>query len=248
MYPILFSVGSHPVYSYGVCILIGAVVLFAVVFAQARRAGRLRSEIMPIVFGSLVGSFVGARLSQILLEPEKAEILLNFYSLIQPGVPGNVVGLMIGGFLGGLAVQRSLELPSLGNHYALALAAAHVVWRVGCTLAGCCYGKPTELPWAVYEDGAYRHPTMVYEGLFNLAMLAVLWRLRGRLTRENQLLYLYFAAYAFFRFWLEFIRVYPVVALGLTGAQFLCLASLAGLGIYWWKRSSLLSPANQHTT
>jgi phosphatidylglycerol:prolipoprotein diacylglycerol transferase len=244
MYPILFSVGSTLVYSYGVCILLGTVVLFAVVFAQARRAGRPRGEVVPIMLGSLVGSFVGARLSQALLEPEKAETLLNFYGLMQPGVPGNVVGLMIGGFLGGLAVQRSLELPSLGNYYALALAAAQAVWRVGCTLAGCCYGTPTDLPWAIYEEGAYRHPTMVYEGLFNLAILAILWRLRGRLACDNELLYFYFAAYALFRFWLEFIRVYPQVALGLTGAQFLCLASLAGLGIYWWKRG-LLPLANE---
>ncbi len=69
-------------------------------------------------------------------------------------------------------------------------------------------------------------------------MLAVLWRLRGRLTRDNELLYLYFGAYALFRFWLEFIRVYPQVALGLTGAQFLCLAGLGQSGIYWWRRGS----------
>ncbi len=79
MYPILFSVGSTPVYSYGVCILIGTVALFALVYAQARRAGRPRGEVVPILLGSLVGSFVGARLSQALLEPEKAEALLNFY-------------------------------------------------------------------------------------------------------------------------------------------------------------------------
>jgi prolipoprotein diacylglyceryltransferase len=74
------------------------------------------------------------------------------------------------------------------------------------------------LPWAIYEEGAYRHPTMVYE-----------------------LLYLYFASYALFRFWLEFIRVYPVVALGLTGAQYLCLGILAGLGVYLLKRGSAVS-------
>jgi phosphatidylglycerol:prolipoprotein diacylglycerol transferase len=198
-----------------------------------------------MALGTLVGAFVGARLTHLLVEPDRAAELLNFYGLMQPGTPGNIIGLMIGGFLGGLAVRRSLDLPSLGNYYALALAAASAVWRVGCTLAGCCYGKPTDLPWAIYEDGAYRHPTMVYEGLFNLAMLAILWRLRGRLTRDNELLYLYFAAYAFFRFWLEFIRVYPVVALGLTGAQFLCMRILTGLGVYLLKRGSTVLPSGR---
>ena len=57
---------------------------------------------------------------------------------------------------------------------------------------------------------------MIYEGLFNLVMFFVL-RLRDRITRENALLHLYLASYAFFRFWLEFIRLYPPVAFGLTG-------------------------------
>jgi phosphatidylglycerol---prolipoprotein diacylglyceryl transferase len=236
MYPILFSVGPYPVYSYGVCVLLGALTLFGVAFAQARRAGRRQEHVVTMAMGTLVGAAVGARLTHLLVEPDRAATLLDFYRLAQPGVPGNIIGMMIGGFLGGLAVRRSLDLPSLGNYYALALAAASVVWRIGCTLAGCCYGKPTDLPWAIYEDGAYRHPTMVYEGLFNLAMLAILWRLRGRLTRENELLYLYFASYALFRFWLEFIRVYPVVVLGLTGAQYLCLGILAWLGVYLLRR------------
>lgn len=236
MYPIAFRIGSYPVYSYGICVLLGALTLFGLALAQARRAGRRQEQIVPVVLGTLVGAFVGARLTHLLVEPDRAAELLDFYGLLQPGTPGNIIGLMLGGFAGGLAVRRSLELPSVGNYYAPALAAASVVWRVGCTLAGCCYGKPTDLPWAIYEDGAYRHPTMAYEGLFNLAMLAILWRLRGRASRDNELLYLYFGAYALFRFWLEFIRIYPRVAFGLTGAQLLCLGILGWLGVYLLKR------------
>lgn len=232
MYPILFSVGDVPIYSYGVFILLGTIVLFAIVYVLARGNGHTREQIMPIMIGSFVGAFVVARLSQAFLEPDQAERYLDFYGLLRPAIPGNVVGLMIGGYLGGLMMQRSLRLPSIGNYYALALACGHAIWRVGCTLAGCCYGKPTNLPWAIYEDDAYRHPTMIYDGLFNLAMIAVLWRLRNRITRADELLFCYFGAYAFFRFWLEYIRVYPVVALGLTGAQWLCLASLVVLGGY----------------
>ncbi len=55
------------------------------------------------------------------------------------------------------------------------------------------------------------------------------------MTRENALLYLYLAAYAFFRFWLEFMADYPPIAFGLTGVQLLCLAILAGQGIALWR-------------
>ena len=122
-----------------------------------------------------------ARLTHLLVEPDRAAKLLNFYGLLQPGTPGNIIGLMLGGFAGGLAMRRSLELPSAGNFYAPALAAASVIWRVGCTLASCCYGKPTDMPWAIYEDGAYRHPTMVYEGLFNLMVDVRRYITRSRL-------------------------------------------------------------------
>lgn len=242
MFPIAFSVGPYPVYSYGLCALLGALVLFGLAAAQAQRAGRTRDHVLTVALGALVGAFVGARLTQMLVEPARFDELLNFYGLFQPRTPGNILGLMLGGFLGGWVVRRSLGLPSFGNAYAPALAAASVCWRCGCTCAGCCYGTPTSLPWAVNLEGAYRHPTMIYEGLFNLAMLALLWRLRRRAWRDNELLYLYFACYAAFRFPLEFIRVYPPVWLGLTGIQILCLAVLAWLGIYWLRRLAPAAP------
>ena len=241
MYPIAFHIGSYPVYSYGICVLLGALVLFGVALTQARNAGRKHDHVVPVMLGTLVGAFVGARLTHLLVEPDRAAQLLDFYSLLQPGTPGNIVGLMLGGFLGGLAVRRSLDLPSLGNYYAPGLAAAGVCWRCGCTCAGCCYGKPTSLPWAIHLSGADRHPTMIYEGLFNLVMLAILWQLRHRIVRDNELLYIYFATYAFFRFWLEFLRVYPPIMFGLTGIQYLCLGILIWLGIYFLRRSPTTS-------
>jgi prolipoprotein diacylglyceryltransferase len=75
---------------------------------------------------------------------------------------------------------------------------------------------------------------MIYDGLFNLAMVAVLVRLRPRVTRDNQLLHLYFAAYAVFRFWLEYIRVYPPIAVGLTGVQWLCIAIVVWQAVRLW--------------
>jgi phosphatidylglycerol:prolipoprotein diacylglycerol transferase len=236
VHPILFYIGSHPVFSYGVFITLGLIALYAIALASARRAGQEWEHLLPMAAGVLVGGIVGARLSHIILEPDRLIELLDFYSLFRPGTPGNIIGLMIGGYLGGMVVRESLELPSQGNFYAPALAAASVLWRVGCTLGGCCYGTETELPWAVHLAGADRHPTMIYEGLFNLAFFFILWRLRRRFTGDNELLYFYFAGYACFRFWLEFIRLYPPVAFNLTGAQYICLGILVWQGVYWWRR------------
>jgi hypothetical protein len=75
-----------------------------------------------MAMGVVVGGVFGARLSHLIVEPDKFTELADFYSLFRPGTPGNVVGLMVGGYLGGLVVRRSLGLPSLGNYFAPALA------------------------------------------------------------------------------------------------------------------------------
>ena len=241
IYPIAFYLGARPIYSYGLFALLGTLVLFGMGSLLARRAGQVREQALPVLFGVLVGAFVVARLTQMLAEPARIDELINFYGLLQPRTPGNILGIMLGGFLGGVGVQRLLGLPSFANQYAPPLAAASVCWRCGCTCAGCCYGTPTSLPWAVHLDGANCHPTMIYEGLFNLLMFALLWRLRRRAWRDGELLYLYFGCYAVFRFSLEYIRTYPVVAFGLTGIQYMCLTIITWLGGYLLRRA--LRPA-----
>lgn len=237
MHPILFYISSIPVFSYGVFILIGMIALFSIALRLGRRANLPWEELLPVALGVGIGGIVGSQLSHMLVEPDKWVELLNFYSLFRPGTSGNIIGLMIGGYLGGTAVRLSLELSSTGLFYAPAIAAASVIWRIGCTMAGCCYGKETESTWSIFVENANRYPTMIYEGLFNLIMLLVLWRLYHHFKQDDTLLFLYFASYAFFRFWLEFIRVYPPVAFGLTGIQYLCLGILAGLGIWLWKQN-----------
>lgn len=179
------------------------------------------------------------------VEPSRISEFSNFYSILRPGTPGNILGLLIGGYLGGLAIRFSLDLPSTANFYAPALAAASVIWRIGCTLAGCCHGTETELPWAITLEGVRRHPTMIYEGVFNLILLVILCWLFPKNQRGSALLMLYLACYVIFRFWLEFIRLYPPLALGLTGIQYLCLLTLLGVGFGYWREKYRILPTRK---
>lgn len=77
----------------------------------------------------------------------------------------------------------------------------HAVGRVGCFLAGCCYGRETDVPWAVHLHGLDRHPVQLYEAL-SLAALA--WIL-GRVER-TKLLPAYLLAYGALRWYLEWFR------------------------------------------
>jgi phosphatidylglycerol:prolipoprotein diacylglycerol transferase len=234
MRPVLFYLGPLPIWSYGTFIALGTVTLFAVALLPARKDGRRWDQLLPMALGIGVGGVFGARLSHLLVEPNLAASLADFYSLFLPGTPGNVVGLVVGGYLGGLVVRYRLGLPSLGNYFAPALAAASVLWRIGCLLAGACHGRTTDLPAVIRSESPLLNLPPIFDGLFNLVLFVLLWRLRPRVTRDNALMNLYLAAYAFFRFWLEFISDYPPIAFGLTGVQLVCVTVLIGLGI--WRR------------
>ena len=250
MCPVLFYIGPVAVWSYGTFIVLGMITLFGMALISARQDGRSWEQFLPVAMGVMVGGVFGARLSHLIVEPDKFAQLIDFYSLFGPSTPGNVVGLMVGGYLGGLAVRNSLSLPSLGNYFAPALAAAGVLWRIGCVLAGACHGRMTTLPDVITHGSLSDNLPPVYDGMFNLVLFLALWRLRRRLTRDDALLYLYFAAYAFFRFWLEFISDYPPILFGLTGVQLLCLAILIWQGIALWRvrtRHESASPAQGGT-
>jgi phosphatidylglycerol:prolipoprotein diacylglycerol transferase len=84
-------------------------------------------------------------------------------------------------------------------------------------MAGCCYGRPTELPWGVTFThpeslgplGVKVHPTQLYESLLVLGVLAVLYHLRTRKRFDGQLLGTYFLLAGLARFVVEFFRGDP---------------------------------------
>ena len=106
-----------------------------------------------------------------------------------------------------------------------ALAVGHLFGRIGCFLVGDDYGRPSDLPWAVaFPRGVPPttdrvHPTQLYEAIFLavLAWLLIRWRRTGTPDRIVFGRYLILAGTA--RFLIEFVRINPAVALGLTVAQ-----------------------------
>jgi len=238
MRPILFQAGGVTLYAYGFFFLLSNLAWMGLSIHEARRQKRAWDEILPIAAGVFVGCYIGARLSQALIEPQRAAELLDFYQVFNPLQGGrNLVGFFAGGVLLGLLVQRGLEIePDMFDAFAPGAPLGIAILRVGCLLGGCCYGKPTNLPWAITLHGAARHPTQVYDGLANLLLLGLIWRLRERLPRRGDLFALYVLGYALARFWIEFARVNPPFWLGLTMPQVACMLTVVGLGLYFTLR------------
>ncbi len=243
MRPILFHIGSVPIYSHGFFLLFGLLVGLGLLVYEARRRRWPKEEVVPITLAAFVGGMIGARLSILFLNGlETAPIVLNFYALFDPRIgPGSILGGVAGAYIGGYIASRAIGKAGCAcDAFAPAMALAIAVGRIGCFLvAEDGLGKPTTLPWGVPVPGCdyLVHPTPLYDAAFNLLWFGVLMLLRNHRSMQNgNLLKFGLAGYAVFRFGVEFVRNNRVLALGLTPHQFVCLGLLIALGVYYGRQ------------
>ncbi len=171
-----------------------------------------------------------------------------FYAMLSPQEILTRGGLVwYGGFLPVTAWLLSLCWTSMRGQRAWQLfdvtalmsCLAYPIARTGCFLTGCCYGKWSDLPWAVYvrygSDFSLmpRHPTNAYEAGLHSLLFAALLRHDGKKPAPGTTAMAFVAGHAAIRFFMEFIRTHPVVAYGLTSRQFI---SLGLIGLALWTR------------
>lgn len=236
--PVIFHIGSIPVGWYGIMVALAVIALLAITLRETKSLGISQELIYDLFLWGIIGGFIGARL---------IVVQWNHY-IACPGDIFNFVafpafslyGAIFGAILGAWVYMRVKKLPfsSLsGIAEALAVGAplAQAIGRIGCTLNGCCYGKPSSLPWAViYSNpnsacglqGVPLHPTQLYFVLWNLTVFAVLWLLRGRLKPLGSLFFLYLCLYAAGDFSLRFFRAGEPFLIGLHLGQVISLLIL----------------------
>ena len=184
---------------------------------MARRRRLATTGIMALLGAGLIGGLIGANAAQWLFG----------------GAAGKtVLGAIAGGYASVALYKRHLGIVRpTGDLFAVALCAGEAVGRWGCYFGGCCYGKPTHVAWAIWQHGAWRHPTQVYLSLASLLVLGCLLLFERTDPRENALFYLQGLLYGAARFVIEFYRETPPPVAGLTAAQWACLAGMAYFGV-----------------
>ena len=180
-----------------------------------------------IIISSLIGGAIGAKLPLLFIYWREIFFSPNGFLILLYGK--TILGALIGGTLGVLLVKNRLNIKSkLGNIIAPSIAIGVAIGRIGCFLRGCCYGKPTSLPWGVnFGDGILRHPTQLYESIFMFGMFFFLIYKKKQNPAPGSLFKILIISYFTFRFFLEFLRVEQVAFLGLTYFQYICILCVA---------------------
>lgn len=215
MYPVLFEIGGITIYSYGCMIALGAIagVTYMVVRGKAE-VGLTFDQANSLFLYIFLAALVGGKVFLFFEEPS--------YYLDQPRKLFTGRGFVFyGSFLFAVPTMfwffRKHNLPryAMLDIMAVTTCLVHMFGRVGCFLAGCCYGKPTVSVFGVtYTDAACHaeplhtplHPTQLYEAGYIFAVMLVLLVLRGRRTFYGQLFLTYLLLYAAGRFVLEYFR------------------------------------------
>lgn len=122
-------------------------------------------------------------------------------------------GGFLGVFLGGLYYSRKKKIPILkiADIFCVPIALGNAFGRIGNFINGELYGTPTTLPWGTIFPGTNepRHPTQIYEALYNTAIFLILFKLRNKKLRDGQLFGLFMILYSIFRFSVEYLKDLP---------------------------------------
>ncbi len=242
MHPILWSFGPIHLYSYGLMLAIGFLAATAVAERQAQAAGLDPARIQTLGLVALAAGLLGARIGYVLLN---LPLFLGHLSEIFRVDHGGLVFYagFAAGIIAGILYVRKAKLP-LGVTLDLMIPSvvlAHAFGRVGCFLNGCCYGKPTTLPWGVVFPGDTfaRHPTQLYEAAALVAIFFFLRRVARRSVPPGTVVLIYGLAYGTWRFFIEFFRGdNPIIGGGLTVFQWwsIGLVLLCGLILQFRRR------------
>jgi phosphatidylglycerol---prolipoprotein diacylglyceryl transferase len=223
MHPILFDFGRFTIYSYGV--LLAAAYLLGLQFAliRARARGLDAQRVMDLGIWIIISALVGAKLLLLVVDYRQfADSPKELLGLARSG------GVFYGGLIAAVVVallylrRHRLPLWTTTDVFAPGIALGHVIGRLGCLLAGCCFGRPTTVPWAItFHDpnamanvgtplGVPLHPTQLYEAGAEALILVFLlvFERRGR-PFPGRTFWSYMLLYGISRFVIEFYRGDP---------------------------------------
>ncbi|MEG2353762.1 MAG: prolipoprotein diacylglyceryl transferase [Clostridium sp.] len=242
MKPELFNILGISVKGYGLMIAIG--IIAAIILLDKRRAsyGYDEDKIWNMTIITILSGLLGGKLLYIVTDFK--ELIGRPLTLENMGYGFVIYGAIISGTIVIWMYCRKQKWDTLNvlDLVIPSIPLAQGFGRIGCLLAGCCYGGPTTLPFGIefknspfVDAGVHRHPTQIYSAIFGFCLAAFLiWYDKNKEHKDGQLVGLYFIIYSIGRFIVEYLRVDPRGNIGmLSTSQFIAIFTLIfGIGLY----------------
>lgn len=229
MCSVFFTIGPLTIYSYGLMLALAFLAGITVAGKRADKAGWPKGMAYDVGFYALVAAILGSRLLYVVINISEFSrnpleiVMIHRGGLVYFG--GVICAILVTGFY-----LRAKGIPVLDGFDLLipSVALGHAIGRIGCLLNGCCFGKVTDVPWAIIfpaSSPAYYfqvnvthqlsrfaslslpvHPTQIYEVLGELFIFAVLIMLYRRRSYPGRCFFMYLFLYSLLRFTVEYYR------------------------------------------
>ena len=260
MYPrLLHLYGPFYINAYGTMIALGIALFTYLVNNDVRRKKLISSEhfYWMMIIGIMSG-IIGGRLLYVLLEWQHNS-LFDIFALWNGGfaVLGSLICIL--GVAPWYLKKHAIPLLPFLDLIALYAPLLQSISRLGCFFAGCCYGKPTHLPWAiVYNNeasiaplGISLHPSQLYSAFLLLGIFFLLYYcLQHILQKNGQLVCCYILLMATERYITDFFRGDNVTSISFIGSIYQALAlglivtATAGLLFFsYYRKTSIDRPS-----
>lgn len=261
MCPRLLEIGPFTIYSYGLMLAVGFIAASYLLTLELKRKNLDPNLGNNVTLIALVGGIVGSKIL-FLLEHFNLFIADPFGMAFSPSGLTFYGGFILATILiYSYAKKKGIKFFTIADSVSPGLLLGYGIARIGCHLSGDGdYGFPTTLPWGTnYSKGTYPpsaafknfpeitsqfpngmvpdntlcHPTPVYEFLLCAALFALMWKWRKSLRPDGRMFMLYLVFAGSERFVIEFFRLNPRLAFGLSEAQLIALVLIA-VGLYGW--------------
>jgi phosphatidylglycerol:prolipoprotein diacylglycerol transferase len=216
MLPELFQIGSLTISSYSFFRILGLIagILFFLCYIKKEKLPLIESAAFA-VFGVVI-TILGGKLYNVGAQTienitQGIEFFRGWANAFRSG--GSFYGGLTAGSFFALWYLWKFKLPfwRIGDALAPAIAFGHFLMKIGCFMAGCCYGIPSGLPWAVRFPNLEgpRHPVQIYEALLNFTNFVILVIVWNKKRFEGQIVALYVFNYSIIHFLMQYLRENP---------------------------------------
>ena len=195
MYPNLFSIGPFTIHTYGFFVALGFLTGLTITVRIGKSEGIDQQQVMDMGFVMILSAIIGSRLFYVVMNISFFRYhLIDIFKVWQGGLvfSGGLITVVLVMFW--YVKRHGLTLMKTCDLWAPGAAIGQAIGRIGCFMAGCCYGKPTDAKWGVVFTDPHSlaplniplHPTQLYSSISGFIIFLILMIIQAKKKFDGQ--------------------------------------------------------------